>query len=104
MYPYLYFSNPVFGTGKRLCVKTCPSYTDGTLSTLDCFEGSCTYDVTFNSDGTTSATIASMNNTNLVLGYGTTLTLDRVCLPNTNVLSNGLSSVATSLTSVLQEG
>ena len=104
LYPYLYFSNPIFGTGNRFCVKTCPTFTENTLSTLDCYGGSCAYTVTFDSSGSTSATIATMNSSSVVLGYETTLALDRVCLPTATVLSNGLSSVANSITSSLQEG
>jgi len=43
-----------------------------------------------------------MNSSSHNLGYETTLTLDRVCLPTTDVLANGLSSFAQTLTSKLQ--
>ena len=102
MYPYLYFSNPIFGMDKRFCVKTCPSFSGETLSTLDCYGGTCNYDITFAANGTTTSSVANMNASNIILGYETSLALDRVCLPTTKVLENGLSSAASSITSSLQ--
>ena len=70
MYPYLYFSNPILGTENRFCVKTCPTFTENTLSSLDCYGGgSCAYDFTFDTSGATAESIATLNSSNVVLGY-----------------------------------
>lgn len=47
-YPYAYFFNPTTGNlNNRICVKDCPSYSNGVLSSLNCFTNantnSCAY-------------------------------------------------------------
>lgn len=34
MYPYVYFSNPIFDLEQRMCLKNCPMFESGTLSTF----------------------------------------------------------------------
>ena len=63
-FPYMYFVN-ILDLNNRRCVKTCPSMTDGTLSNLECFSGSCTYTVTFNDNGMPSGAVTSAD----FLGY-----------------------------------
>ncbi len=46
--------------------------------------------------------VSQLNSSSVKIGYETTLVLDRVCIPTTTVLSNGLSEAAASITSSLQ--
>lgn len=104
-YPYVYFYNPIYSTDQRVCVQSCPTFSSGSLSTVSCYSGhgvSCSYDVSFTSSGTTTVSTNTMDTSSYFLGYETTLVMNRVCLPSSTVLTNGLSSVATSLTSAIQ--
>ena len=104
-YPYVYFYNPIYSTDQRVCVASCPTFSSGSLSTVSCYSGhgvSCNYDVSFTSSGTVSVSTSTMNTANYFLGYETSLVMDRVCLPSSAVLANGLSTVATTLTSSMQ--
>ena len=101
-FPYLYFTNPFNSLDNRKCIASCPTFTSGTLSTLSCYGGSCSYDFTFRENGTTSNTVASMNSSSNILGYDTFDALGRVCLPTADVLANGLSSYAKTITSKVQ--
>lgn len=104
-YPYVYFYNPIYSTDQRVCVKTCPTFTSGSLSTVSCYAGhgvTCSYDVTFSSDGSVSVSTSAMNTTNYFIGYETSMAMDRICLPSSAVLAGGLATVATSMTSAVQ--
>lgn len=97
-FPYVYFYNPIYSTDNRVCVKTCPSFSGGSLSTLSCYTGhsvSCSYDVTFASDGSVSASNSAMNSNSIFLGYETTAVLGRLCMPSASVISDGLATAAT---------
>ena len=64
-FPYVYFYNPVYSTDSRVCVASCPTFSSGSLSAVSCYSGhgiSCTYDVSFLSDGTTSVSTTSTGN------------------------------------------
>ena len=104
-YPYVYFYNPIYSTDSRVCVDSCPTFTSGALSAVNCYSGhgvSCSYDVSFSSDGSVSVSTTSMNTSSYFLGYETSLVMDRICLPSSAVLTQGLSTVATTLTSAVQ--
>lgn len=67
-YPYAYFYNPTSGDlSNRYCVKTCPYFNSGSLTTISCYnQGSCTYALTVTSTG--SYTV-SPSSTTQIIGY-----------------------------------
>ncbi len=76
-YTYSYFYNPT-SMDNRVCVKQCPSYNNGALSTLSCYGSkSCTYTATINSDGSANSSSTSTD----FIGYGSYSVLGRICLP-----------------------
>ena len=104
-FPYVYFYNPIFSTDSRVCVATCPTFTSGTLNTVSCYAGhgvTCTYDVTFDSNGSTTVSTSTLNSSSYFLGYETTPVMGRLCLPSSAVIANGLATVITSLTTALE--
>ncbi len=96
-YPYAYFYNPA-SLNNRVCVATCPSYTNGTLSNITCYNATCTYTTTVKEDGTPNG---SFSNTSFI-GYGSYSILGRICLPDLVVLNNAFSSYSTALAQKLQ--
>ena len=82
LYPYAYLYSPSELLDNRVCVKACPAFVSGTLSTLDCYNFTCTYVVVIDSSGNFNVTPTA--NTEVV-GYETSTTLSRVCLPSTTV-------------------
>ena len=111
-FPYMYLYNPIpfsgsVDTDKRVCVETCPTITNGTLSQLNCFpvpSGGCTYTVTFNNMGTPNMIPSASD----FLGYPSTAQLGRVCIPTAAVFSTGFSNIVASssatISSVLRQG
>jgi hypothetical protein len=71
-YPYTYFYNPTTGDlSHRTCVKSCPNYNSGTLSTIDCYipgnlQGKCSYDATI---GQNNGNLNTTVNTTAIIGY-----------------------------------
>ena len=101
-YPYAYFFNPTtFTLENRVCVKACPSYQSGTLSTLDCYASSCTYSVTILSDGTYSA---NPSTTTEVIGYETSPLIGRVCIPSSTVFAGAFASYVSTFSTYLSQG
>lgn len=99
-YPFAYFYNPTTADlSKRVCVTSCPSYVNGTLSTITCYANSnipsCAYTKTVKQDGTysTNSTVSSSD----VIGYDSTEQIGRVCIPTSTVLQNAFSSVSTTI-------
>lgn len=112
-YPYTYFYQPISSLGKRVCVKTCPAYSDNKLAAAECYPGhtvSCTYDLEISENGTDFTVNGGSYSGQLdasfikFIGYGSSPTLDRICMPSTAVLNNALSSIIDSMTSSLQSG
>lgn len=105
-YPYLYFTNPNSSVSMRACVDKCPAYTSSAVETITCFNGaslcnSNSYSATYDTSGTTvSGTYSSSG----FLGYDTTLTLDRVCIPNPNMFSTAFASATTAFSSAMSQG
>ena len=61
-YPYAYFYNPFNSTDKRVCVQSCPAYSNGTLSTLICMSGTtCNYDVTIAANGSITVSYTGLD-------------------------------------------
>lgn len=94
-YPYAYFFNPTtVNLNNRICVKECPSYSNGNLSALDCFTNnvttSCAYTARINEDGTFNATFASSD----FIGYGSMKVIKRVCVPEIRVFENAFREFA----------
>lgn len=87
---------------------SCPSW-DGTVVTpISCASAastcnSNTYHVTYKSDGTT-ATGTSPPTSGQIMGYDSTLVLDRLCVPNANMYTTVLSTVSSSVSAALQQG
>lgn len=99
-YPFAYFYNPTTADlSKRVCVTSCPSYVNGTLSAITCYANSnipsCAYTQTVKQDGTytTNSTVSSSD----VIGYDSTEQIGRVCIPTSTVLQNAFSSVSTTI-------
>lgn len=111
-YPYVYFYNPLEGMTARYCLKTCPSFDANnqlTTTTANCYAhtfgpGCGSYSVTINSEGKWSAGSAPNPYTNLYIGYETTPTLGRVCVPTSKVFTEALVNYTQSITSSLQQG
>ena len=95
-FTFSYIYNPI-STNNRVCVKYCPKYTNGVLSTVECYGMDCTYTATVNEDGTTAATF----NSNNFVGYGSYDILGRFCLPELKDLNNAFSSYSTSIANSL---
>ncbi len=100
-YPYSYLYNPTNYISNRVCVKTCPYFSSGSLTTLDCYNMTCTYQMVVYSNGSFNVTPNSVSD---VVGYETETTLDRVCLPSSVVLSNAFSAVSSSISSTVSQG
>lgn len=81
------------------CVTQCPSYTNGTLSALNCTVNSavsnCAYKYIVKADG---SGISLGGGSQEVFGYDSSVTIDRVCVPKTSSFSyfNGQNSTSTS--------
>lgn len=98
LFPFSYFYNPIDSISKRVCVKTCPVYTAGTLATLSCKTGvNCNYDVTIAANGSITTSFTGLN----FVGYETQGFLGRICIPSTATLEVGLASAASTLTESL---
>lgn len=100
-YPYSYLYNPTKQISNRVCVKECPYFSSGSLTTLDCYNMTCTYQVIVNSDGSFNVTPSSVSD---VVGYEASATLSRVCLPGATVLSNAFATISSSISSTLSQG
>jgi hypothetical protein len=107
-YPYLYFFNPFASSNNRYCLKSCPYFdSNSNLVVPQCYPGhgstpSCSsFTTTIDQSG--SFTTAPSTFTNAYIGYQSRAVLGRVCLPNSSVLNNALSSKASSLTNSLQQ-
>lgn len=116
-YPYLYLANPIYDITVRYCVNACPYYTSGSTatsvtpvgyyvyssSTTSTFTYNIVYDTNgnqvYSSSGTNPAVQASGN----IVGYDTSLTLSRLCVPNANMFSSVLIS-ASSTASAFSQG
>lgn len=51
LYPYAYFYQPIASMNNRVCVQTCPTWSNNALSTLSCYPShtglaACSYDFT----------------------------------------------------------
>lgn len=108
-YPYIYFYNPLEGLDSRYCMKECPYFKDGNLVLTECYTnnygpGCSAYNVIMLQNGSFAAGSAPNPYNNLYIGYETTPVLNRVCLPSSSVLTNGLADYAANLTSSLQQG
>lgn len=101
LYPYAYLYSPSQYLDNRVCVKACPQFISGALTTLNCYNMTCTYAVTIDSDGNYDVTPSTSSQ---VVGYEATITLDRVCVPSSKALSNALSSVSSSISSSFSQG
>lgn len=65
-YPYAYLYNPTQMISNRVCVKQCPYFSSGTLTTLNCYNMTCTYNVVVDSSGNFNVTPSSSSQ---VVGY-----------------------------------
>jgi hypothetical protein len=73
------------------------------LSTLNCYNKVCTtYAVTINQDGSWAATAPSTNTP--IVGYESTATLGRICIPTAAVFSSAFSTVSATFSSALSQG
>lgn len=75
------------------------------MSTLECYGShtihpDCNYDITVANDGTTNTDLSGHD----FIGYGTTPTIQRICLPNTNVLQNAFQEALENTVSAIQNG
>ncbi len=61
----------------------------------------CTYQVVVYSNGSFNVTPSAVSD---VVGYETSTTLSRVCLPSSTVLSNAFSTISSSISSTLSQG
>jgi hypothetical protein len=103
-YPYSYFYNPKsLDLSNRICVSSCPSYNNNTLSTLNCFTNpsvsSCAYTMTILQDGSASKTITDSD----FIGYDSVAVIGRVCIPTSNVISNAFSSFSNTMSDGLRQ-
>ena len=103
--PFAYFYNPVATDyKKRVCVKECPTYTNGSLLPLTCKSGQdCSYTVTILDNGTAGVSTSVLTNSPFI-GYETQEFLGRICIPTTVVLQNALSTASSALATTLQQG
>lgn len=104
-YPYLYFLNPTNDISNRVCVNTCPYYISSPSSVYQATSSSSiTWTFTYDSSGTKisggTATPAAADK----VGYDTTLTVSRICVPTTAMFNNVFNSVTSSFSSVLSQG
>ena len=83
-FPYAYFYNPTTADlSNRYCVKECPFFSSGALTTLSCYgQATCTYDLSVTSTGTYSVNPSS---TSQIIGFETTAVAGRVCIPSSTV-------------------
>jgi hypothetical protein len=100
-YPYAYLYNPTQQISNRVCVKVCPSFSSGILSTLSCYNMSCNYQMIVYSNGSFNVTPSLVSN---VVGYETSTVLNRVCLPSPTALTNAFAAVSSTLSSKMSQG
>lgn len=89
LYPYVYFYHPTSSIDKRVCVTKCPIYENSELSTVNCYPDhniACVYDLVLTQDGAEPTENALENQDIKFVGYDTTLTIDRICMPSVAVL------------------
>lgn len=55
-YPYSYIYSPTQMLDNRVCVKECPYFSSGTLTTLNCYNFTCTYVIEVYADGSFNVT------------------------------------------------
>jgi len=108
-FPYLYLTNIYIDVARRACVASCPVYTASTnsVSSISCGVSSqCntnTYTATYDSSGNLISGATPTASTD-VMGYDTTLVLDRLCVPNSNMFTSVASAISTSVSNALQQG
>ena len=109
LFPYLYFTNPLFSITNRACVSSCPSWTGTTVSATTCYNAaslcnSNTYSAIYSTSGTlTSGTDPTAISTGFA-GYDSSLTLGRVCIPNTNMFTTAFAAISSSFSSAVNQG
>lgn len=88
---------------------SCPYYNAATnsVSAISCAVpadcNSNAYDDTYSTDGTALTGSTSPATTD-ILGYDTSLTLSRVCVPNANMFTSLFKNIADSFSSALKQG
>jgi hypothetical protein len=86
----------------RYCVKECPYFSNGALTTISCYgQASCSYALTITSSGTYSVNPSS---TSQIIGYETTSMIDRVCIPSSTVFSGVFYSYISTFSTYLNQG
>ena len=105
-YPFSYFWNPTTDNlDNRVCVKGCPQYNNGQLSTVDCYLNgvvtSCTYDVIVQEDGNYPS--GTTPTTTDFIGYDSIAVIDRVCIPTKATLENAFNSYSSSISRLLRQ-
>ncbi len=101
-YPYAYFFNPTTGDlSNRYCVKECPYFSSGTLTTISCYgQASCTYAVTISSSGAYNTNPSSTSD---IIGYETSALISRICVPSSTVFTGVFSSYTTAFSTYLSQ-
>lgn len=102
-YPYSYFFNPTSGDlSNRYCVKECPYFSNGAITTIDCYgQASCNYALTITTSGTYTVNPSS---TSQIIGYETSFVIDRICVPSSTVFSGVFSTYVSAFSSELSQG
>lgn len=95
-FPYLYFTDPIDSFTNRACVSSCPSYTGSAITTTTCGNAatrcnSNTYQLTYDTNGNIISG-SYVSGTAQFLGYDTSLAIDRLCVPNSNMFTSTFSS------------
>ena len=99
-FPYAYFYNPTtFDLSNRYCVKECPYFSSGSLTTLNCYGGACTYTVTIDSSGAYSTSPS----TSSIIGYDSTALIGRICIPSATVFSGAFSTYVSTFSTYLNQ-
>ena len=110
--PYVYFFNPSDVYLYRICVDECPGIeSDESVTKVKFWDGSATSTMTwtceYKEDGeTTTGTCnweTAASDTNYV-GYKSSVTLDRLCVPDSKVLSNAFNDYLEDMTGALSKG
>lgn len=95
-YTLSYFYYP-YNTSLRYCVKKCPTYVNGTITTIDCYNCGSPSWITILENGSFTAGSSSASGSNIA--YGSYPVISRICVPNSNVFLNGLDGVGEKFTS-----
>ena len=110
--PYVYFFNPSDVYLYRICVDECPGIeSDESVTKVKFWDGSATSTMTwtceYKEDGeTTTGTCdweTAPSDTNYV-GYKSSVTLDRLCVPDSKVLNNAFNDYLEDMTGALSKG